>query len=120
MPDAFIQLFFHSTPKVGFFASSHFIFAADATRCLPACGPIVSLSVSPLRQGQRCNRKCHARCTSPLNHKKLTLVKDMLDLAVARIVLSLGTFSNIVNNGKEGICVNFFGSNLLPIQNVLS
>jgi hypothetical protein len=120
MPDAFIQLFFHSTPKLGSFASSHFIFAGDATRCLPVGGPIVSLLISPLRRGQHYNRKCHARCTFPLNPMIATFLKNALDFAVARIVLSLGAFSNVVNDSKEGIGIDFFGSYLLPIQNVLS
>jgi hypothetical protein len=49
-----------------------------------------------------------------------TFLKNVLDFAVARIVLSLGAFSNVVNDSKEGIGIDFFGSYLLPIQNVLS
>ena len=44
----------------------------------------------------------------------------MAYLAIARVSMSLGPFSNIVNNGKESVGIDFFGSDLLPVQNVLS
>ena len=118
--DVFIQLFFHFTPREGFCASSRFIFFDDAARCLPACTPAASLSIWPQRRDQRCNWRCPARCIFQLNHNLVTLLKNVLYFAVRRIDLSLGAFSNIVNDGKECIRIDFFGSDLLPIQNVLS
>lgn len=44
----------------------------------------------------------------------------MAYLAIARVGMGLGSFSYVVNNGKESVSIDFFGSDLLPVQNVLS
>lgn len=44
----------------------------------------------------------------------------MIDLAVFRIIVSLWTLADVIDDGEESVGVDFFGSDLLPVQDVLA
>ena len=50
----------------------------------------------------------------------LTFLEDVVDLAVFWVSVGLWPFGHVVDDGKESVGVDLFGSDLLPVQDVLA